>query len=96
MCDEDKTSNSVQACSDLAHVVLVLVGVRRVTVVHIGHEGVLVVIHFCVAILFVNCCIRRCSLYRKLTKGKTVAGTKFEVYWHDKLRRTDRRIQAGA
>ena len=24
---------------------------------------VLVVEHFCVAILFVNCCIRRCSLY---------------------------------
>ena len=67
MCDEDKTSNSVQACSDLAHVVLVLVGVRRVrrvTVVHIGLEGVLVVVHFCVAILFVNCCIRTCSLYR--------------------------------
>ena len=40
----------MQACSDLAHVVLVLVGVRRVTVVHIGYEGVLVVIHFCVAI----------------------------------------------
>ena len=60
MCDEDKTSNSVQACSDLAHVVLVLVGVRRVrrvTVVHIGLEGVLVVVHFCVAIFFVNCCI---------------------------------------
>ena len=50
-CDkENKTSNSVQACSDLAHVVLVLVGVRRVTVVHIGLEGVLVVIHFCVSI----------------------------------------------
>ena len=66
MCDEDKTSNSVQACSDLAHVVLVLVGVRhvrRVTVVHIGLEGVFVVKHFCVAIMFVNCCIRRCSLY---------------------------------
>ena len=62
---KDKTSNSVQACSDLAHVVLVLVGVRRVTViiVHIGLEGVLVVIHFCVAILFVIFCIRRCSLY---------------------------------
>ena len=60
---KDKTSNSVQACSDLAHVVLVLVGVRRVTVVHIGLEGVLVVIHFCVAILFLNCCIKRCSLY---------------------------------
>ena len=62
---KNKTSNSVQACSDLAHVVLVLVGVRRVTVVivHIGLEGVLVVIHFCVAILFVNCCIRRYSLY---------------------------------
>ena len=63
---KDKTSNSVQACSDLAHVVLVLVGVRhvrRVTVLHIGLEGVLVVIHFCVAILFVSCCIRRYSLY---------------------------------
>ena len=54
----------MQACSDLAHVVLVLV--RRVTVVivHIGLEGVLVIVHFCVAILFVNCCIRRCSLYK--------------------------------
>ena len=41
---KDKTSNSVQACSDLA---------RRVTVVHIGLEGVVVVIHFYVAILFV-------------------------------------------
>ena len=43
----------MQACSDLAHVVLVLVGVRhvrRVTVVHIGYEGVLVVMYFCVAI----------------------------------------------
>ena len=58
----------MQACSDLAHVVLVLVGVRhvrRVTVVivHIGLEGVLVVMYFFVAILFVNCCIRRYSLY---------------------------------
>ena len=46
---KDKTSNSVQACSDPAHVVLVLVGVRRVTVVivHIGLEGILVVKHFC-------------------------------------------------
>ena len=42
---KDKTSNSVQACSDLAHVVLVLVNVRSVTVVivHIGHEDVVVV-----------------------------------------------------
>ena len=65
MCDEDKTSNSVQACSDLHVAHVVLVGVRRVTVVivRISLEGVLVVIHFCVAILFVNCCIRRCSLY---------------------------------
>ena len=63
MCDEDKASNSLQACSDLTHVVLVLVSVRRVTLVHIGHEGVLVVIHFFVAILFVIFCIRRCSLY---------------------------------
>ena len=62
MSEKDKTSNSVQACSDLAHVVLVLV--RRVTVVivHIGLDEVVVVMYFCVAILFVNCCIRRCSL----------------------------------
>ena len=41
----------MQACSDL-HVVLVFVGVRRVTVVivHIGLGGVLVVMYFCVAI----------------------------------------------
>ena len=57
-----RTLNSVQACSVL-HVAHVLVGVRRVTVVHIGHEDVVVVIHFCVAILFVIFCIRRCSLY---------------------------------
>ena len=39
------TSNSMQACSDLTHVVLELV--RRVTVVivHIGLEGVFVVTH---------------------------------------------------
>ena len=36
----------MQACSDLAHVVLVLVGVRRVTVVivHSGHQDVVVVV----------------------------------------------------
>ena len=45
----------MQACSFL-HValvvlcVVVLVGVGRVTVVHIGHEDVVVVIYFCVAI----------------------------------------------
>ena len=46
----ERTLNGVQVCSVLhvAHVVLcvlVLVGVRRVTVVivHIGHDGVLVV-----------------------------------------------------
>ena len=63
-CDGDKTSNSVQACSDL-HVALVLVGVRRVTVVivHIGLDEVVVVIYFSVAVLFVICCIRRCTLY---------------------------------
>ena len=40
----------MQACSDLAHVVLVLV--RRVTVVivHNGHQNVVVVVDFCVAI----------------------------------------------
>ena len=46
----------MQACSDLAHVVLVLVGVRRVTVVivHIGLGEVVVVIHFYVAIFVRN------------------------------------------
>ena len=39
----------MQACSVL-HVAHVLVGVRRVTVVHIGHEDVVVVIYFCIAI----------------------------------------------
>ena len=54
-CDEGQDffffqkKNSVQACSVL-HVAHVLVGVRRVTVVQIGLEGVLVVIHFCLAI----------------------------------------------
>ena len=61
-----KTLNSVQACSVLhvAHA-----GVRRVTVVivHIGHEEVVVVIYFCVAILFVIFCIRRCTLYNSET-----------------------------
>ena len=62
-----KTSNGVQMCSLIyvAHVVLcvlVLVGVGCVTVVHNGHEDVLVVIHFHVAILFVIFCIRRCIL----------------------------------
>ena len=49
---KDKTSNSVQACSDLANVALVFFSVRHVTVVivHIGHEDVVVVIQFCVAI----------------------------------------------
>ena len=66
----ERTLNSAQMCS-LIHVthvvlcVLVLVGVRLVTVVivHIGHEEVLVVIQFCVAIFVVIFCIRRCSLY---------------------------------
>ena len=56
------TKDSVQVCSILhvAHV-----GVRRVTlvIVHNGHQDVVVVVDFCVAILFVNCCIRRYSLY---------------------------------
>ena len=65
-CDKN-TKNSVWACSVLAHVVLVLA--RRVTVVivHIGLDEVVVVTHFCVAILFVNCCIRSCSLHRQST-----------------------------
>ena len=57
----------MQACSVL-HVAHVLVGVRRVTVVivHIGHEDVVVVIQFCVAIFAVIFCITRCSLYISL------------------------------
>ena len=53
---------------NVAHVVLcvvVLVGVGRVTVVHIGHEDVVVVKKFCVAIFVVICCIRRCTLYKQ-------------------------------
>ena len=54
VCDtcvmKDKTSNSVLACSDLAHVVLVLVRGVTVVIVHIGLEDVLVVIFFYVAI----------------------------------------------
>ena len=65
-CDESMRKrrdnlNSVQACSNLlvAHV-----SVRRVTlvIVHIGHQDVVVVVDFFVAILFVNCCIKRYSL----------------------------------
>ena len=63
----------MQACSVLhvAHV-----GVRRVTVVivHIGHEDVVVVIHFCVAILFVIFCIKRCSLYITLPAATACTG----------------------
>ena len=64
----EQTLNGVQMCSliHVAHValcVLVLVGVRRVTVVHIGHEEVLVVIQFYVAIFVVIFCIWRCTLY---------------------------------
>ena len=47
----------------LYSVFVVLVSVGRVTVVHIGHEDDLVVIHFCVAIFVVMFCIRRCTLY---------------------------------
>ena len=50
----------------VAHVVLcvlVLVGVRRVTVVHIGHDEVLVVFLKSVAIFVVIFCIWRCTLY---------------------------------
>ena len=68
----EDTKDSVQVCSILhvAHV-----HVRRVIHVHIVHnglnecvEGVLVVVHTLLrshlrSPLFVNCCIRRCSLY---------------------------------
>ena len=59
-CRRAQTSRMLCLC------LLVYVMYFRVTVVivHIGLEGVLVVMYFCVAILFVNCCIRRYSLYR--------------------------------
>ena len=56
-------------CS-LVHVVrvvivrVILVGVRGVTVVHIGHDEVLVVVFFYVAIFVVIFCIWRCTLYK--------------------------------
>ena len=65
---DQRTLDGVQMCS-LIHVthvvlcVLVLVGVRRVTVVHIGHEEVLVVRQFYVAIFVVIFCNWRCTLY---------------------------------
>ena len=74
---KDKTSNSVQACSDLAHVVHV--GVRRVTVVHIGLEEVVVVIQFFVAILFVICCIKRCSLYTEDRESENSGATRIKT-----------------
>ena len=66
----ERTLNGVQVCSVLhvAHVVLcvvMLVGVRRVTVVHIGHDDVVVVLQFFVAIFVVIFCIRKCTLYRR-------------------------------
>ena len=74
MCDQDKEHERHQTACTCAHssvlrmvalCILVLVGVRRVTVVivHIGHEGVLVVIWFYVAIFVVIFSIRRCTLY---------------------------------
>ena len=49
----------------LVHVIRV--GVRCVTVAHIGHDEVLVVIQFCVAIFVVIFCIWRCTLYTSCT-----------------------------
>ena len=43
---------------------VIRVGVRGVTVVHIGHDEVLVVIQFYVAIFVVIFCIWRCTVYR--------------------------------
>ena len=42
---------------------VILVGVRCVTVVHIGHDEVLVVVLKYVAIFVVIFCIWRCTLY---------------------------------
>ena len=52
---------------------VILVGVRCVTVVHIGHDEVLVVVLKSVAISVVIFCIWRCTLY-------TLTGTKLELF----------------
>ena len=59
MNDQTRNTKKVQVCS------ILYVGVRHVTlvIVHIGLESVIVVMYFCVAILFVNCCIKRYSLF---------------------------------
>ena len=62
------TTNGALLCSlvQVVRVVIVrviLVGVRCVIVVHIGHDEVLVVIQFYVAIFVVIFCIWRCTLY---------------------------------
>ena len=82
--EKDKTSNSVQACSVL-HVALVLVGVRRVTVVivHIGHEDVVVVKLFCVAI-FVRELLYQ-EMYSLHPPSVTVDCVDCYRYNHDKL-----------
>ena len=64
----ERTLNGALMCSliHVAHVVLcvlVLVGLGGVTVVHIGHDGVLVVKKFYVAIFVVIFCNWRCTLY---------------------------------
>ena len=64
----ERTLDGALMCSlmHVAHVVLcvlVLVGVLGVTVVHIGHDEVLVVVLKSVAIFVVIFCIWRCTLY---------------------------------
>ena len=49
---------------------VILVGVRGVTVVHIDHDEVLVVVLKSVAIFVVIFCIWRCTLYTKKSEQK--------------------------
>ena len=84
----ERTLNGVQVCSliHVAHVVLcvlVRVGVGRVTVVHIGHDEVLVVIqflrsHFCRDFLYQE-------MYSLHPPSVTVDCVDCYRYTHDKL-----------
>ena len=79
---KNKTSTSVQACSDL-HVAHVHVRCVTVVIVHIGHEGVLVVIYFCVAI-FVSDLLYQ-EMYSLHPPSVTVDCVDCYRYNHDKF-----------
>ena len=75
--DEDTHTNGALLCSlvQVVRVVIVrviLVGVLCVTVVHIGHDEVLVVELKYVSIFVVIFCIWRCTLYRTPQNSKAL------------------------